>query len=106
MKTTHEIVDNDFDLQKVADLNAKDANGLYITKKKDNPYIKHREVSPSSSCGCNTNYGCNSGSNGDDGFLTSAIFGYVTDNGVLGGVMGGNILGGMVGEMVHDAINP
>jgi hypothetical protein len=68
----------------------KDKNGLYITNKVDDKYMKdyfrHREV-------------CSE----DDGFLTSMALGYMTDSTLLGTALGGNVMGAMIGDMLNDS---
>ncbi len=65
----------------------KDKNGLFVTNKGDDTYMKnyfrHREVSQ------------------DDGFLNSMAIGYMTNNAVLGTVLGGNPAGAIVGDMLN-----
>ena len=39
---------------------------------------------------------------GSDGFVTSAVIGAVTNNGLLGGFIGGNFAGGMIGDAIVD----
>lgn len=41
-------------------------------------------------------------SGGGDGFVTSAVIGAVTNNGLLGGFVGGNFAGGMIGDAIVD----
>ncbi len=63
----------------------KDANGLYVTKKGDDAYIKnyfnHREVR----------------GHHDDGFTNSMAIAYMTDSSFAGTVLGGNPVGAMLG---------
>ena len=69
----------------------KDKNGLYITKKGDDEYVKkyfqHREVSR----------------NTDDNFLNSMMIGYMTDSALMGTLLGGNPTGAMIGDMMNNS---
>ena len=75
-------------------ITTKDENGLYITKKGDDKYIKdyfnHREVTSSNN-------------NTDDGFLQSMLLGYMTNSTMMGSLMGGNPLGAMIGDMMNNS---
>jgi hypothetical protein len=70
----------------------RDKNGLFITNKGDDTYMKNyfkqREVSQ------------------DDGFLTSMALGYMTDNTLLGTALGGNMMGAMIGDMLNNNDEP
>ena len=76
---------------KTKNISEKDKNGLYITNKKDDEYLKsyfkHREVSQ------------------DDNFLTSVAMGYATNSTIMGTALGGNPLGAMIGDMMNDSEN-
>lgn len=71
----------------------KDKNGLYVTKKGDDTYIKnyfnHREVSH----------------HHDNSFVNSMAIGYMTDSTALGTVLGGNPAGAMLGQMMNNHQN-
>lgn len=73
----------------IKQIKQKDSNGLYITNKGDDEYVKryfaHREVAGP-----------------DNSFLESMMLGYVTDSALAGGIIGGNFLGAMVGEEIRD----
>jgi hypothetical protein len=77
----------------------KDKNGLYVTKKGDDKYIRdyfaHREVK--------TTPTCNHNHDTDDGFLTSMAIGYMTDSTMMGGLLGGNFAGAMIGDMLNNS---
>jgi hypothetical protein len=70
----------------------RDKNGLFITTKGDDAYMKNyfrqREVSQ------------------DDGFLTSMALGYITDSTILGTALGGNMMGAMIGDMLNNNDEP
>lgn len=72
----------------------KDRNGLYITKKGDDKYIRdyfnYREVSEDDVF-----------DSGDDGFLESMAIAYMTDSTMMGTMMGGNMVGAMIGDMLN-----
>lgn len=86
---------------KTKSIGQKDSNGLFVTKQKDDPYVKNyfrnREVSPTV---INNTTIVNQDS--DDGFLTSMALGYMTDSTLAGGLMGGNFLGGYLGSALRD----
>jgi len=48
----------------------------------------------------------NSAPSTDDGFVTSAAIGYITNNGLLGGALGGNFVGGYVGSTMRGDAEP
>lgn len=90
----HGDIDKRQYLKRIQDFTAKtkqivhrDKNGLFITNKMDDTYMKNyfrqREVSQ------------------DDGFLTSMALGYMTDSALLGTVLGGNMMGAMLGDMLN-----
>lgn len=67
-------------------IHRKDSNGLYIHKSKYvNDYFKHKECDSSS-----------------DDFLTSLIFGYITNSTIFGWIAGGSLFGGFIGDMLND----
>jgi hypothetical protein len=72
---------------KTKDIVEKDENGLYITKKEDDQYVreyfKHREVDSSSD------------------FLKSMALGYATDSTIIGAALGGDILGAAIGDSLN-----
>lgn len=83
-------------LKRIQDFTAKtkgitlrDKNGLYVTNKADDEYVKRyfqqREVAP------------------DDGFLQSMAIGYMTDSTVAGTIGGGNLAGAIIGDMLNDS---
>lgn len=80
----------------------KDENGLYVTKKKENKaymerYFRNREVvAPRPSSVCNHD-------NGDDGFMTSMLWGYITDSTLIGTVVGRNPMGALLGDMLNNS---
>ena len=80
---------------KTKNITNKDKNGLYITHKDDEVYMRNyfsrREVSQ------NMNYQ-------DDGFLQSMALGYITDSAIIGS-MGGNMAGAIIGEMLNNDQN-
>lgn len=91
----HGDIDKRQYLKRIQDFTAKtkqivhrDKNGLFITNKEDDTYMKnyfrHREVPQ------------------DDGFLTSMALGYMTDSTVLGTAIGGNFAGAMIGDMLNN----
>lgn len=91
----HGDIDKRQYLKRIQDFTAKtkrivhrDKNGLFITNKGDDTYMKNyfrqREVSQ------------------DDGFLTSMALGYMTDSTLLGTALGGNIMGAMIGDMMNN----
>jgi hypothetical protein len=78
----------------------KDKNGLYITHRGDDEYVKryfrHREVrSGGSNYGGRVEYY-------DDGFLQSMMIGYLSDNAMIGTVFGGNPMGAIIGDMLNN----
>lgn len=90
----HGDIDKRQYLKRIQDFTAKtkkivhrDKNGLFITNKGDDTYMKNyfkqREVSQ------------------DDGFLTSMAIGYMTDSTLLGTALGGNVMGAMIGDMLN-----
>lgn len=66
----------------------RDENGLFITTKDDDEYMKkyftQREVSQ------------------DNEFLTSMAIAYMTDSTLLGTTLGGNMLGAVIGDMMNN----
>lgn len=81
---------------KTKNISEKDKNGLYVTNKKDDEYMKsyfkHREVP-------------NVTQSTDDGFLQSMAIGYMTNSTLVGSVLGGNPLGAMVGDSLNTSEN-
>ncbi len=84
-------------LKRIQDFTAKtkqivtrDKNGLFITNKGDDEYMRNyfrnREV----------HYG-------DDGFLESMAIGYLTDSTLIGSIFGGNIAGAAIGDMLNNS---
>jgi hypothetical protein len=95
----HGDIDKRQYLKRIQDFTAKtkqivhrDKNGLFITNKGDDTYMKNyfrqREVSQ------------------DDGFLTSMAMGYMTDSTLLGTALGGNMTGAMIGDMLNNNDEP
>lgn len=95
----HGDIDKRQYLKRIQDFTAKtkqivhrDKNGLFITNKGDDTYMKNyfiqREISQ------------------DDGFLTSMALGYMTDSTLLGSALGGNIMGAMIGDMLNNNDEP
>lgn len=72
---------------KTKEIVERDSNGLYITKKSDDVYMKkyfrEREVFE------------------DDNFATSMAIGYILDDGLVGGLIGGNMVGGIIGDALN-----
>lgn len=82
----------------------KDPNGLYVTSKGDDTYIKryfaHREVPPKGkvyNVGSTKPYTGTSQPVHNDGFLDSMMMGYMTDSTLMGTLYGGNPMGAMIG---------
>jgi hypothetical protein len=77
------------------DITEKDPNGLYKTTKQKEAYVRdyfnRREV---------INQPMNR--QHDDGFAQSMMYGYMTDNAMMGTMMGGNPMGAMIGDMMND----
>lgn len=69
----------------------KDKNGLYVNHAGDDAYMRRyfrsREVHHDS---------------GDDGFVSSMMLGYMTDDPLVSGMLGGNFTGAIVGSMMRD----
>lgn len=77
----------------------KDKNGLYVTKKGDEKYIRdyflQREVYSTPK----------SNNKHNDEFLTSMAIGYMTDSSMMGTILGGNMSGAMLGDMLNNSDN-
>jgi hypothetical protein len=79
---------------KTKNITRKDENGLYITHKGDDDYVRRyfrqREV--------------NALGGYDDGFLGSMMMGYMTDNALIGTLFGGNPAGAIIGDMLNGGL--
>jgi hypothetical protein len=73
---------------KAKSITKRDENGLFISNKKDESYVKNyfkeREV-------------CE-----DDGFVESMAISYITDDPLLGATVGGNIMGALIGDAMNN----
>ena len=92
-------------LTSVKTITEKDDNGLHITNKKDDKYIKqyfnHREVKSKTRTE-QKQYLQTIYPDGDDSFIESMLIAYFTDSTIMGAGIGGNIAGAFIGEMLAD----
>jgi len=92
----------------VKTITERDSNGLHITK--DDTYVRdyfnHREVKTErvkdSSYYEKRSQLQQQYPNGDDSFIESLIWGYVTNSTLMGTMMGGNMMGAMIGDALNN----